>query len=131
MQTINENSLVAFVFSHYHQSLKASQRAIRFLQRRGFGDPDLVDDLYLGYSDRTLGRQLPPDTTPTGAAVRGCLRRLGLLRASGHEQLWGCIAFPLRDPEGNIIGAYAFKLADYEKGHRLVPVSWVRNMVPP
>lgn len=127
MQTINENSLVAFVFSHYHQSLIASERAMRFVHSLGFGDPGLVDDLYLGYSDRTLGCQLAPDTTPTGAAVRGCLRRLGLLRASGHEQLWGCVAFPLRDPAGNIIGAYSFKLGAYEKGRRLVPVSWVRD----
>lgn len=126
MHTINEESLVEFVFSHYHQSLKSSERAMRFLRSIGFDDPALVDELYLGFSDRTLGHQLPPDTSPTGAAARGTLRRLGLIRASGHEYLRGCVAFPLHDPAGRVIGAYAFQLKSYEKCRRLVPVSWVR-----
>lgn len=130
MHTINEDSLVAFVFSHYHQSLQSSDRALQFLATLGLVQPQTIDDLYLGFADRTLGSQLPPDTTPTGAAVRGCLRRLGLFRASGHELLWGCVAFPLRDALGNVIGAYAFKLSDFEKSHRLVPVSWVRDRRP-
>lgn len=127
MHRINEDSLIAFVFSHYHQSLLSSNRALRFLRKLRFDEPRLIVDLYLGFCDRTLGSQLPPDTTPSGAAVRGRLRQLGLLRASGHEHLRGCVAFPLRDAKGRVIGAYAFKLSDYEKGRRLVPVSWVRS----
>lgn len=125
MHAINERSLVEFVFAHYHRSLYSSLRAMRFLEQLRFDDPAIISELYIGFSDRTLGAQLPPDTTPTGSAVRGRLRQLGLLRASGHEHLRGCVAFPLRNPQGDVIGAYAFKLGMFEKFHRLVPVSWV------
>ena len=127
MHTINERSLVEFVFAHYHHSLSVSPRAMRLLKEIRFDDPAIVSELYIGFCDRTLGAQLPPDTEPTGAAVRGRLRQIGLLRASGHEYLRGCVTFPLRNPQGRVIGAYAFKLSDFEASHRLVPVSWVGN----
>lgn len=126
MHTINEEALVTFVFSYYHQSLLASKRARRFIAAVGFEDSDLIERLYLGFSDRTLGPQLPADTTPSGAAVRGMLRELGLLRASGHEYLRGCVAFPLFSDDHRILGAYAFRVGVYEKSAKLVARSWVR-----
>jgi len=127
MHAINEDALVDFVFAYYHQSLKASERAMQFVSALRFDDPELVDRLYLGYSDRTLGHQLPGDETLSGAAVRGTLRRLGLLKASGHEYLRGCVVFPLINERNQVVGGYGFRLGPYEKGHRLEPVSWVRT----
>lgn len=127
MYNINETALVAFVFSHYHESLKTSERAQRFLRRIGFGDPAIIAQLYLGFSDRSLGFQLPSGDTPSGASVRGALRRLGLFRASGHELLRGCVVFPLMDTSNAVIGGYAFRVEPFEKARRLEPVSWVLN----
>jgi DNA primase len=127
MHPINESALIAFVFSYYHEVLKSSDRALNFLRTIGFDDPDLVNRLYLGFSDRTLGQQLPEGRSTGGAAVRGALRRVGLLKPSGHEYLRGCVIFPLQDTAANIIGGYAFSLYDFEKAHRLTPVSWVLN----
>ncbi len=130
MHTINEDALVAFVFSYYHQSLKNSERAMRFVTALRFNEPELIERLYLGFSDRTLGQQLPADDTATGAAVRGMLRRLGLLKPTGHEFLRGCVAFPLLDASHQVVGAYAFRLGPYEKRRWLEPVSWVRGSTP-
>jgi hypothetical protein len=128
MDAINEDALVAFVFSYYHQSLLGSERAMRFVAALRFDDPGLVEHLYLGYADRTLGQQLPSDTTATGAAVRGMLRRLGLLKASGHEYLRGCVVLPLFHNDRRILGAYAFQVDIFEKQKRLESVSWVRHV---
>lgn len=127
MHPINETALIAFVFSYYHEALKYSVRAQRFLRAIGFDDSGLVERLYLGFADRTLGRQLPECNSASGSAVRGALRRVGLLKPSGHEYLRGCVIFPLQDSHSNVIGGYAFNLSEYEKGRRLVPVSWVLN----
>lgn len=125
MDILNEDELVAFVFSYYHQSLLSSQRAMRFVAALHFDDPALVERLYLGYADRTLGQQLPDDTTATGAAVRGVLRRIGLLKVSGHEYLRGCVVLPLLHSDRRIVGAYAFRVGAFEKHKRLEAVSWV------
>ena len=84
-----------------------------------------MDSLHLGFSDRSLGRLLPPDDSPAGAAARGILRQLGLFKASGHELLRGCVVFPLMDESKRVIGSYSFVVEAYEKSRRLVPVSWV------
>ncbi len=128
MNTINEDALVAFVFSYYHQSLLGSERAMRFVAALRFDDPDLVERLYLGYADRTLGQQLPDDSTATGAAIRGMLRHLGLLKPSGHEYLRGCVVLPLVHIDRRIVGAYAFRVGVFEKRKCLEPVSWVRHL---
>ena len=59
----------------------------RYLQQRGLGDPELINRFRLGYANRTLGYRLPAKTRKAGAAVRGKLQEVGLLRASGHEHL--------------------------------------------
>lgn len=125
MHSINEQALIEFVFAHYHQCLLESRRARRFLHDIGFTDPQLMDSLHLGFSDRSLGRQLPRDSTPGGAAARGVLRRLGLFKPSGHELLRGCVVFPLMDQQWRVMGCYSFLLEPYEKSGHLVPVSWV------
>jgi len=127
MHNINEQSLVTFVFAHYHDTLSGSERAQKFLDRIGFGDPSLIEQLYLGFSDRTLGVHLPNQNTPNGAAVRGALLNTGLLKSSGHELLHGCVIFPLFDARKVIMGGYAFRIVAFEKARRLVPVCWVLN----
>ena len=127
MHDIDTTALLDFVFSHYHESLKSSERAHQFLQAIGFDQQRYIEQLYLGYSDRTLGFQLPDRATAEGAAIRGALVRLGLLKASGHELLRGCVVFPLRRSCGAVIGSYAFLLKEFEHAGRLKPLSWVAD----
>jgi len=127
MHNINEQALVKLVFSHYHDSLKTSERAQTFLDRIGFGAPHLIEQLHLGFSDRSLGFQLPNLNTPAGAAVRGALCGIGLLKPSGHELLRGCVVFPLIDGQKIVIGGYAFRIEAFERSGNLEPVCWVLN----
>ena len=72
VHTINEKSLVAFVFSYYHETLLQSDRARCFLAGIGFNDPSLIQHLYLGFSYRTLGLQLPVAKTAMGQPYGAC-----------------------------------------------------------
>lgn len=127
MHNINEQALVKLVFTHYHDSLMTSERARLFLNEIGFGDPHLIKQLHLGFSDRSLGFELLKRNTPSGAAVRGALRGIGLLKSSGHELLRGCVVFPLIDDQKLVVGGYAFRIEAFEKSGSLEPVCWVLN----
>jgi hypothetical protein len=62
------------------------------------------------FCDRTMGSQIPPRRTFEGGAIRGSLQRCGLIRASGHELFRGCVIFPIKDVNGNIISATGYRI---------------------
>jgi hypothetical protein len=47
-----------------------------------------------------------------GAAIRGRLQALGVLRESGHEHFNGSLVVPIHDGEGRVVGCYGRKLRD-------------------
>jgi hypothetical protein len=47
-----------------------------------------------------------------GAALRGRLQRLGVLRNTGHEHLDGSLVIPILDESGHIVQAYGRKVRD-------------------
>lgn len=99
------------VLTHYTDELRRNPRAQRYLREtRGLRDPDVIDALNLGFSGRTLGFKLPNGETVEGAAIRGQLQRLGILRPSGHELFRGSLVFPVFDGQGNLVDAYGRKI---------------------
>jgi DNA primase len=83
------------VVSFYHETLKDSPEALRYLESRGLVHPEMIGHFKLGFANRKLGLTLPGKNRKAGADLRGRLQRLGILRAeSGHEHMNGSVVFP-------------------------------------
>ena len=101
------------VVSFYHDTLKDSPEALRYLESRGLAHPEMIDHFQLGFANRKLGLTLPDKNRKAGAALRGRLEKLGILRAeSGHEHMNGSVVFPIFDLAGNVLGMYGRKIND-------------------
>jgi DNA primase len=111
-----DQELLDQVIDFYHTTLKASPEALDYLERRGLGNPELIEHFRLGFANRTLAYRLAPKQYKAGAEMRTALQRVGILRDSGHEHFNGSIVVPLfGTAEGAprvVVGAYARKLLD-------------------
>jgi DNA primase len=89
------------VVDYYHETIKESPEALKYLQSRGLDHSEMVGHFSLGFSNRTLGYRLPEKNRKRGAELRGRLQKLGIMRESGHEHLgkWGR---PTRPPFGGM-----------------------------
>jgi len=102
--------LVAQVVDYYHRTLLESPEAQEYLTERGIWDPDAVKLFKLGFANRTLGLRLPEKNRAAGAQMRERLTEAGLIRASGHEHLNGCLVIPIHDAEGKVVEVYGRKI---------------------
>jgi DNA primase len=100
------------VVDYYHETIKQSPEALKYLQSRGLDHPEMVSHFLLGFSNRTLGYRLPERNRKSGAEIRGRLQRLGIMRESGHEHFTGSVVIPVIDPEGNVREIYGRKITD-------------------
>jgi DNA primase len=109
----DDAALLRQVIDYYHAALAQSAEAQAYLAKRGLDHPELVDHFRLGVANRTLAYQLPPMQVRAGAAIRGQLQRIGILRqSSGHEHLNGSLVVPVTDPAGNITEVYGRKIGE-------------------
>ena len=104
--------LLRQVIDYYHETLKQSPEALAYLEKRGLADSEAIGRFKLGFANRSLGYRLPAKNRKEGAAIRGQLQRIGLLRSSGHEQFNGSIVIPVMDEAGNITEVYGRKIND-------------------
>jgi DNA primase len=100
------------VADYYHQTLKQSPEALKYLQVRGLEHPEMIEHLRLGFSNRTLCYHLPEGNRKDGAVIRGRLQRIGILRESGHEHFTGSIVIPVMDLDGNVTEIYGRKITE-------------------
>lgn len=105
------------VIDYYHSTLTQSPEALAYLTKRGLDSLELIERFRLGYANRTLGYRLPQGTTRSGAAVRGQLQRIGLLRESGHEHFAGSLVVPvfsfaMEGTTPHVVGVYGRKIID-------------------
>lgn len=98
------------VVDYYHETLKQSPEALRYLEARGLTHPEMIGYFKLGFANRTLGYRLPEKNRKAGAEVRGRLQKLGILRESGHEHFTGSVVIPVFDLAGNITEMYGRKI---------------------
>jgi DNA primase catalytic core len=106
-----DESLSRQLVDYYHQTIKDNPKALAYLQARKIDHNEVIDHFKLGFSDRTLGQQLPLKNRKEGAAIRGRLQRLGWLKPSGHELMRGSLVIPIiRD--GRVRQAYGRKVTD-------------------
>jgi DNA primase len=108
----SDEALLRQVIEYYHATLKTSPEALAYLEKRGIGSPDAVEAFSLGYANRTLGLRLPSTKRADGLKIRHRLTSLGILRASGHEHLNGCLVIPIFDEQGRVAEVYGRKIRD-------------------
>jgi DNA primase len=106
----DDAALLSEVVEFYAGTLRGAPEALAYLEKRGLTHPDLIDTFRLGYANRTLAYRLPEKQVRSGAAIRGQLQRLGVLRASGHEHLAGSLVVPVFDAAGHVGELYGRKL---------------------
>jgi DNA primase len=111
------------VLDYYAERLAANPSALAYLEKRGLADPELLRVFRIGYCDRTLGLRLPQKNRAEGAALRGRLERLGLMRETGHEHFRGQIVVPVIGDGGEIGTIYGRAAGKVEKAdrHRFLP----------
>jgi DNA primase len=108
----DDAALLDEVIGFYHATLKQNAEGLAYLSKRGLTHPEVIDHFRLGYANRTLAYRLPEKQVKSGAAVRGQLQRLGLLRSSGHEHFAGSLVVPLTDAAGAVVGVYGRKTGE-------------------
>jgi len=115
-----DHELLGRVVDYYHATLKESPEALAHLQSRGLEDAEMIERFRLGFANRTLGYRLPAKNRAEGAAIRGRLQELGILRESGHEHLRGSLVIPIFGAKGEVVQMYGRKItAGLRKGTAL------------
>lgn len=104
------------VADYYATRLPESPKAVTFIETELGLSLEQAALQRIGFSDRTLGKFLPTKDSQTGRDVRDTLVRLGLLKATGHEALRGCVTIPLLDDEGNTTGIHGRRIDRHGKG---------------
>lgn len=106
-----DTKLLRQVIDYYHEALKQSPEALDYLKKRGITG-EAIEQFKLGFANRTLGYRLPDKNRKEGAAIRGQLQRIGIIRSSGHEHFNGSLVIPVLDGQGNIQEVYGRKICD-------------------
>jgi DNA primase catalytic core len=112
--TNDDKRLLEIVVSYYHETLKQSPEAQQYLVKRGLQSAEMVEQFRLGYANRTLGYYLPKSNRVAGAAQRGRLKELGVLRnqTPGHEHFNGSLVIPIFNLQGEVMQMYGRKIRD-------------------
>ena len=105
--------LLAQVIDYYHETLLGSARGARLpasaaaspRRRRSRRSSSATPTARSGY-------RLPEKNRVEGAAIRGQLQRIGLLRESGHEHFSGSLVIPVIDAAGEVTEVYGRKIND-------------------
>ncbi len=116
-----DHELLGQVVSFYQGALRDAPPALEYLADRGLDHPEMIDHFRLGFANRTLGYRLPNSQRVAGAEIRGRLRKLGILRKSGHEHLNGRVTIPFYDGEGQVSEIYGRRVGSGKPHHLYLP----------
>ncbi len=110
--TADDKRLLEIVVSRYHETLKQSPEAQQYLIKRGLQSAEMVSHFRLGFANRTLGYHLPASNRLAGAAQRGRLKQLGVIKnqTPGHEHFRGSVVIPIFNLNGEVVGMYGRKI---------------------
>ncbi len=103
-------ALLNRVVEFYHHTLLNAPEAVAYLEKRRLNHPELVAAFKLGFANRTLAYRLPPKSRKEGAAIRGQLQSVGIMRESGHEHFQGSLVVPVVSLNGQIREMYGRKI---------------------
>lgn len=117
---------IQLAFEYYFKRYADSHVARSFIATSNFLSEQGKTDVRFGLCDRTLGRHIQSARCFEGAAIRGSLQRVGLIRPTGHELFRGCVIVPEFNADKQVIKATGYR---YQKRlrHWDVPVvAWER-----
>ena len=111
-RSADDAAMLEQVVAYYHETLKQSPEALKYLAARGLTNPEMIDTFRLGYANRTLGLRLPAKNRKTGEEMRTRLQTVGIMRESGHEHFNGSIVIPVCDQAGMVVEMYGRKITE-------------------
>jgi DNA primase catalytic core len=106
----DDRALLLQVASYYHETLKETPEALKYLESRGLKSSEMIERFRMGFANRTLGYRLPEKNRVAGAELRGRLEKVGILRESGHEHFNGSVVVPVFNLEGEVVEMYGRKI---------------------
>ena len=106
----DDRALLLQVASYYHETLKGTPEALKYLEARGLKSPEMIEHFRMGFANRTLGYRLPEKNRAAGAELRGRLAKAGILRESGHEHFNGSVMIPVFNLAGEVVEMYGRKI---------------------
>jgi len=106
----DDRELLLQVAGYYHETLKQTPEAQKYLEARGLKSTEMIEHFQMGFANRTIGYRLPGSNRVTGAELRGRLLKIGILRESGHEHFNGSIVIPIFDTSSQVMQMYGRKI---------------------
>ena len=70
----DDRALLLQVVGYYHETLKETPEALKYLESRGLKSSEMIDRFRMGFANRTLGYRLPEKNRVAGAEMRGRLK---------------------------------------------------------
>jgi hypothetical protein len=117
---LTDAALLSRVADYYHRTLQSAAKGLAYLKGRALFSPEAVRTFKLGYANRSLGYRVPATTAP-GRALQEQLRRIGILRPTGHEHFSGCVVFPIISAAGDVVEMYGRRIL---RPVREAPAHW-------
>lgn len=136
VKAIEQQPLTALV-DYYATCLESNPKVLAFVQKELGLSIEQAKERNIGFSDRSLGKQLPSADGQRGRALRKRLTTLGVLKSTGHEALRGCVTIPIVDEIGKVIGIQAKRIDKSSKGPQEIlvgrasePAAFAAGVVP-
>lgn len=116
-----EHDPLGTVIAYYASCLEQHPKALAAVERLLGMSHEQARAASVGFSDRSLGNQLPSRRIVAGVRIRTELEELGLYKGNGRETLRGCLTIPIRDHAGRCTGIRAVRIdADSQESDALV-----------
>lgn len=116
-----EHDPLGTVIAYYASCLEQHPKALAAVERLLGMSHEQARAASVGFSDRSLGNQLPSRRIVAGVRIRTQLEELGLYKRNGRETLRGCLTIPIRDHAGRCTGIRAVRIdADSQESDALV-----------
>jgi hypothetical protein len=116
-----EHDPLGTVIAYYASCLEQHPKALAAVERLLGMSHEQARAASVGFSDRSLGNQLPSRRIVAGVRIRTQLEELGLYKGNGRETLRGCLTIPIRDHAGRCTGIRAVRIdADSQGSDALV-----------
>jgi len=117
LQSAMEHDPLGAAIAYYASCLEQHPKALAAVERLLGMSLEQARAASVGYSDRSLGNQLPSKRVVAGVRLRTRLEELGLYKRNGRETLRGCLTIPIRDDAGQTTGIRAIR-ADASDANR-------------
>lgn len=116
-----EHDPLGTVIAYYASCLEQHPKALAAVERLLGMSHEQARAASVGFSDRSLGNQLPSRRIVAGVRIRTQLEELGLYKGNGRETLRGCLTIPIRDHAGRCTHIRAVRIdADSTESDALV-----------